>query len=1140
MSRTRQLLIVLVVMAAMLAADSDAESQVLPGNAEPSSPGILHLVAESGELSFQRFGKEFVDASIRLDLFEMARLVRENPRIAAEFQRKLENEPQRFGGTSLDTLKYFAGLVAELREGKSFRSQLVVLPRENWEFYSALMKASNQDLNKKTRLIQDNVKTARRVYRFLIDHAHLTDKGQGLRSALAALIGEVLLWSTLPTEPLLRIETGMHTAMIRNVRVNAAARTLVTASEDGTVRLWSLPDGRPLRVIRVPFGNFMEGTLFAMSMSPDGSIIAAGGFTGIGDGTPCIYLLDPKNGRMTRKLDGLPGAINFLAFSRDGRFLAATLDSKFGVRVWRTSDWKQVMKDTDYSDGGYGGDFDSTGRLVITSLDGFLRLYDRNFRLVKKIKAPGGKSPFAAAFSPDDKHIAIGYGEVSRVDVISSQDLGLLYSPNISGVVGESLEVVAWSADGKFLYAGGSYSHEGSTRVIRRWSGGGRGPYIELRAGRGTIMDLQPFGEGGVVYGTGGGAFGVIDANSQIVGKRNPPTVDFQGDRENFRVSHDGTRVRFGYENLIGRSALFSILERELSLDPLPDSSLSVPITRADGTDVTDWEGRVTPKLNGKPLHVSQGEVSYSLAIAPDANTFLLGTSRAINSFDRTGEFKWGVLSAHSVWRVNVSGDGRLAIGAFGNGIIRWYRISDGVEVLAFFPHRNGKEWVAWTPDGYYMSSPGGDDLIGWHINNGKAAVADFYSARQFERIFHRPDYVIASFKHLGDREKARAEVGGDFFDIEKLASIAPPKIEITSPANGATVSDNRVKLRFAVEKRSLPMRDFSVFVNGIPVTPSAKRTLGGSESVSFLREVEVPLFADINYIRVEAFNGTSMGVAESFVRRAGDISTAEKGDLYLLTVGASLFPSVPGADLDYAALDAEAVAEFFKAREGGAFKRVFVKAVSDNSLLKPTKGTILSALEFVRTARARDTVIMFLASHGLSDSQGSYYFVPRDAADQDVRSVLLSARGGRALTQGKGDALSLISWEAFFEALRSTAGRRLLVVDTCQAKNVAGTLDVHSLAKRSASASFALLAASKGDEESQEYPLGKHGLFTYAQLEGLSGKGDSDGNGRITLKEAFEYTAKFVKGNRLDPTRPQTPQLMAPGMLNDLVLAGN
>src|SRR5271163_1632156 len=54
--------------------------------------------------------------------------------------------------------------------------------------------------------------------------------------------------------PTLRIETGMHTTEIKRIAVDAACRLLATASEDKTVRLWSLPDGKLQRVVRLPIG----------------------------------------------------------------------------------------------------------------------------------------------------------------------------------------------------------------------------------------------------------------------------------------------------------------------------------------------------------------------------------------------------------------------------------------------------------------------------------------------------------------------------------------------------------------------------------------------------------------------------------------------------------------------------------------------------------------------------------------------------------------------------------------------------------------------------------------------------------------------------------------------------------------------
>ncbi|HLA71155.1 MAG TPA: hypothetical protein VK624_06560, partial [Steroidobacteraceae bacterium] len=119
--------------------------------------------------------------------------------------------------------------------------------------------------------------------------------------------------------------------------------------------------------------------------------------------------------------------------------------------------------------------------------------------------------------------------------------------------------------------------------------------------------------------------------------------------------------------------------------------------------------------------------------------------------------------------------------------------------------------------------------------------------------------------------------------------------------------------------------------------------------------------------------------------------------------------------------------------------------------------------------------------------------------------------------------------------ALRNTAGRRLLIVDTCQARQIFGTVQDFSLMKRSASSRVAFILASKGDEESQEYEPGRHGLFTYGLIEGLKPAGDLDRNGVVTVDEWFVHAARTVDQLRDRRIGPQTPQFIAPPSLRAL-----
>jgi WD40 repeat protein len=172
-----------------------------------------------------------------------------------------------------------------------------------------------------------------------------------------------------------------------------------------------------------------------------------------------------------------------------------------------------------------------------------------------------------------------------------------------------------------------------------------------------------------------------------------------------------------------------------------------------DDLNITDWKNSYEPKLNGKPIKLKQYEFSRCLAISPDGEKFLLGTEWYLRLFDKDGKEIWNVPAPSTTWVVNISLNGKVAVAGFGDGTIRWYRMEDGKELLAFFPHKDKKRWVIWTPKGYYDASPEGEDLIGWHVNKGKDKEADFFSVSYFKNLFHRPDVIKNIFTTYDENE---------------------------------------------------------------------------------------------------------------------------------------------------------------------------------------------------------------------------------------------------------------------------------------------------------------------------------------------------------------------------------------------------
>jgi hypothetical protein len=177
------------------------------------------------------------------------------------------------------------------------------------------------------------------------------------------------------------------------------------------------------------------------------------------------------------------------------------------------------------------------------------------------------------------------------------------------------------------------------------------------------------------------------------------------------------------------------------------------PAAETRRAQIEDWISSDHPKLDGKPIELEPRERSRSLAVHPDAHRFVLGTSWSLYSFDAQGKELWKREALGAAWAVNISGDGRLVVAACGNGTIRWHRMDDGRELLALQVLNDKKNWVAWTPEGFYDATPGAFGVLRWHVNRGSAAAGDAVPVSAIPRL-KRPDALPLVLQEL---ETARA-----------------------------------------------------------------------------------------------------------------------------------------------------------------------------------------------------------------------------------------------------------------------------------------------------------------------------------------------------------------------------------------------
>ncbi len=332
-----------------------------------------------------------------------------------------------------------------------------------------------------------------------------------------------------------------------------------------------------------------------------------------------------------------------------------------------------------------------------------------------------------------------------------------------------------------------------------------------------TVMDIRPLANDDLLVASGNGLTR-ISAQGEIRWQHLQPLADFRGQLgdKSIRLSHNGGRVAFGFKFGGKESAWWDLSQNKLWTDsqfpPQWDKQLQGAIAESESIAVSKWEDEYHPTLNGRKLSLKEWETSRSLAIAPDRQGFVLGTEWYLRRFDLEGSEAWQQAVPGIAWAVAISGDGRWLVAGLGDGTLRWYDYQTGEEQLAFFQHNNRKDWVIWTPEGFFASSsPAANHLFGYQLNNGSDAP-DFIGAEQLYESFYRPDLVLAKFEGRNEPiRQALAKIG----DVRQVLASRPPSIALTNEVP-KRINSTQLTLPITVTDRGGGIGELSVRVNGV------------------------------------------------------------------------------------------------------------------------------------------------------------------------------------------------------------------------------------------------------------------------------------------------------------------------------------
>jgi WD40 repeat protein/beta-lactamase regulating signal transducer with metallopeptidase domain len=489
----------------------------------------------------------------------------------------------------------------------------------------------------------------------------------------------------LPAGALVRLGTTRwrHGARITFVAFRPEDKTLITAGQDNTVRLWDLATGKEIRrfarptptAVKPPSGgggasenlkaqveakllqlNGLRGgdNGFSVAVTSDGKTVA------VGNGR-AVQLYEVETGTELVKIDGPTTGLAGLLFSPDGQTLGAR-STDGGVILWETDSGKKIRE--------------------------IGRPKQPEVRKGGVVASP--RAPFTPglAFTPDGKAVAAPQMEFKDQmlvaslkcwDVASAKEL---WEIKTSGRLG--LSSLAFAPDGKAL----AYSSAGFVALCAADTG------KEIRQLR--MPDIAA----SLAFAPDSKTLAVWTRNQQV------HVWDTEAGKELYQLG-EAVLPRIGVAGVAPVGALPAQTEpRNLAF-----ASDGKRIVTASGSTVRLWDA-----TTGKELPLSDGHTGAvsAVALTADGKTLVSkGEDGVIRRWDAaTGNPLGSFRPRPGTTFAALSADARTVALASADGSIRVMDIATGKEVHQLGGAANGAAALAFAPDGNVLAAQGGDGVV--------------------------------------------------------------------------------------------------------------------------------------------------------------------------------------------------------------------------------------------------------------------------------------------------------------------------------------------------------------------------------------------------------------------------------------------
>jgi len=471
-------------------------------------------------------------------------------------------------------------------------------------------------------------------------------------------------------------------------------------------------------------------------------------------------------------------------------------------------------------------------------------------------------------------------------------------------------------------------------------------------------------------------------------------------------------------------------------------------------------------------------------------------------------------LKGHSgaVESMAFSVDGRILTSGGHDGVIRLWDTTTGREVGKLISGDPGN-WLVTTPESLFDGSPGGWKEINWRFNNN---INDVAAVEAFFNDFYYPGLLSEIF---AGRNLPTPRVTQRDYHV--------PQLNITGPTD-VTVTSRTIEINIEVTTQSgnSGAQDVRLLRNGSLIKLWPGDVLKGRSMVNL--HASVPIAPGENRFTAYAFNHDNIKSIDATIVIKGDERLKRTGTFYILAVGINEYAN-PEYNLKYAAGDAQTFAEELKKQQEELRDYTPVKVIP---LLEreATKANILLALRRfaggeielpatspasireIKPAQVEDAVIVFFSGHGVAHNN-SYYLIPHDLGFGGKRSEL----NAEALQVILDHSISDKELEQAFE--RINAAHLILILDAANSGQALeaeearrGPMNSKGLAQLAYEKGMYILTASQSYQAAMEVSQYRHGLLTFALLEGLTtNKADKDQDGQVTALEWLDYATERV-----------------------------